>query len=240
MRRRVKEKGIAAYPELKKILADYGLGTMIPNPGFVLRAPVFDSTSKFETAGDRFISKDEERRFSGLNDEGYERWTQDIFPRSAQAQIDFTSERGILNIDGKEECVAYRRMPVLTDFACSIDENRLMLTYNYNGVDWAIPSNKEIQRGIFRKAGIYAAITEAKDRAKGDGDVNKWRGYISRILSERGIDIREVAEYSCKLMGYAVAEVANRTLGRNVFDAAPLDRWAPEFLPYASRVEMQA
>lgn len=235
----VQEKGLDSFSGLEKLLKDTGLGTTIPNPGFVLKNFTYNSTTKFEEAGDRDVTKEEERRLSGLSDSGYELWTQEMFPNLARAQIKFCSERDIFNIDGKAECVAYRRMPVVADFACTPDENRLMIKVVIDGVEWAIPSNKEIQRAIFRKEGVYAAINEAKRAAEKDGDKDKWKDYLPAILQDRKIDLRAVSEHSCNLMAYAVAEVANRTLGKRVFDAKPLEFWARDFLPYASRVQIE-
>lgn len=235
----VEEKGLSSFPELEKILQKSNLGITIPNPGFVLKDFIYNSTTKFEQSGDRDITKEEEKKYSGLDNEGYEQWTKFMFPMLAKAQIDFCDERNILNIDGKAECVAYKRKPIVTDFACSIDENRLMIIVKDDNVEWAIPSNKEIQRAIFRKEGVYAAISEAKRRADKDGDINKWKTYIPTINKERNIDLKGVAEHSCNLMSYAIAEVANRILSKKVFDAKPIDSWVKEFIPYASKIQRQ-
>ncbi|MEK6820290.1 MAG: hypothetical protein AABX71_01115 [Nanoarchaeota archaeon] len=234
----VAKRGLREFPGLEKLLAKSDL-TGIPNPGFVLKHIVYNSTSKFEVAGDRELTPEEERKFSGLSEEGYALWTQHMFPELARAQIQFCDERGILNIDGKAECVTYRRKPVVTDFACTVDENRLMIIVEFNGERWAIPSNKEIQRAIFRREGVYAAIAEAKRSASKKGSVKEWRNYVPQILRDRGINLRGVAEHSCDLMGYAIGEVANRILGEKVFDAPLLYSWVPDFLPYASKVEYQ-
>lgn len=233
------KKSLASFPKLEKILQDSHLGTTIPNPGFVLKYFVCNSTTKFEEAGDRAISNEEEESYSGLDKEGYLQWTQIMFPLLTQAQTEFAARRNILNIDGKAECVAYKRKPVITDFVCTPDENRLMIIADVGGVEWAIPTNKEIQRAIFRREGVYAAINEAKRRSKKDGDVNKWKDYMPQILKERNIDLKAVSEHSCNLMAYAIAEVANRTLGKTVFDAKPLDSWVGEFIPYASKIQRQ-
>ena len=235
----VTENGLSNFPDLERRLAEAQLGARIPNPGFVLNDIAYNTTSKFEMSGDRDLTQEEGRRFSGLDDEGYNRWTTEIFPAYAQAQIDFCRERNILNIDGKGECVAYQRKPVITDFGCTIDENRLMIPVSQAGVEWAIPSNKEIQRAIFKQAGVDIAIGEAKHRAEQAGDVNAWKDYMPQALQERRIDLRAVAEHSCNLMSYAVAEIGNRTLGKLVFDAKPLDSWAPAFMQYARRIERQ-
>lgn len=239
IRAMVEEKGLSSFPELEEILNDSGIGTTIPNPGYVLKDFVYDTTTKFEKAGDRDISAEEAKKLSGLNEEGYDLWAQEMFPTFARAQIEFCDERNILNIDGKGECVAYKKMPVVTDFACTPDENRLMITVNLGGVTWAIPSNKEIQRAIFRREGVYAAVDKAKEIAKKAGDINKWKDWMLTVLENQGINLKEVTEHSCNLMAYAIAEVGNRILGKTVFDAQPVDKWVREFTPYASPIERQ-
>lgn len=231
--------GMGVFPKLVELLKKSGLKD-IPNPGHVLKDIVYDTTTKFEAGGDRRLDNEREtQELSGLDEEGYQQWKNEMFPELARAQIAFCEERGILNIDGKAECVAYHRTPVVTDFACTVDENRLMIITNILGVDWAIPSNKEIQRAYFRQTGVYAAISEAKSLAQTKGDVSKWRDYMPQILKDKRIDLREVSEHSCSLMANAIGEVANRTLGRRVFDATPLGDWVPGFLQYASKIEVE-
>ncbi len=239
IRELVEEKGLGNFPELEQLLQDYGLGTTIPNPGFVLKDMAYDSTTKFEKSGDRFVTKAEEKELSGLSPEGYDAWTQEIFPKFAAAQIRYCDERNILNIDGKGECVTYQGSPVVTDFACTVDENREMIIVDIDGVEFAIPSNKEIQRAIFKKAGVDVAKREAIELAERAGDKDTWKQYMPERLKARGIDLKAVSDYSCELMGYAIAEVANRTFGMKVFDAKPLDTWVRDFVPYASRIERQ-
>ncbi|MBU1111389.1 MAG: phosphoribosylaminoimidazolesuccinocarboxamide synthase [archaeon] len=236
IRTMVARESLDIFPRLKELLSKSGLGTIIPNPGFVLKNPVYDTTTKFEEAGDRDIGEAEARRLSGLSDGGYDLWKEDMFPELVQAQIDYAAECGLLNIDGKAECVAYNGMPIVTDFACTPDENRLMIVTTFEGKEIAIPSNKEIQRAIFRREGIYDCIDEAKRKANRAGDVGQWKGYMPAILQQRGIDLQAVAEESCQLMSYAVAEVTNRILGTQVFETQPLESWVPEFAPYASRI----
>lgn len=238
IRAEVQAKGISAFPKLEKILQESGLGTTIPHPGFILDKMTYDSTTKFEESGDRVIGKDEEQRLSGLDSEGYRIWTTEMFPRLALAQIEYCQRRDVLNMDGKMECVTYRKKPVLTDFACTPDENRLMIVTNVDGVKWAIPSNKEIQRAVFTQAGVDVAIAEVKEKAKAAGDESTWKNYVPQALHDHNIDLNAVSDYSCDLMAYAIAEVGNRLLGRIVFDAKPLDSWFGEFLPYASKVEI--
>jgi phosphoribosylaminoimidazole-succinocarboxamide synthase len=245
------DETVAALDQIRAIVAEKGMSSglekllkkshldRIPNPGYVLRDIVYNTTSKFEAGGDRDLTPEEERRFSGLSDEGYALWAEKMFPELAKAQIAYCDERGIVNIDGKGECVAYRRMPVVADFCCTVDENRLMLEVEVDGVRWAIPSNKEIQRAIFRQEGVYAAINEAKRRATSGGNKDSWREYMPAVLQEKNIDLAAITEHSCNLMSNAIGEVANRMLGKPVFDAPPMESWVRGFLPYASKIERQ-
>jgi hypothetical protein len=226
-------------PGLEKLLAQYNLQE-IPNPGFVLKEPVYDTTTKFEATGDRFIGLEEERRLSGLCDEGYDKWKNDVFPRLARAQIRYCKERGILNIDGKGEAVTYKGWPVVTDFCCTVDENREMIIVEIDGEPWAIPSNKEIQRAIFREMGVYSAIADAKRIAESEGQSDLWRDkFFPEIVMHKMIDLQAVTEHSCNLMAYAIAEVANRTLGKTVFNTPPINSWTQDFKPYASKIQYQ-
>lgn len=231
--------GIKNLGKLEALLRSFSLGTTIPNPGFVLKDFTFDSTTKFEEAGDRDITAAEAQELSGLSPEGYDKWTKVMYPALADAQIRYCDERNMVNIDGKSEVVAYRRMPVLTDFVCSPDENRIMIVHTVDGTEWALPTNKEVGRAIFRLSGVYAAKAEATERAKKAGSADNWKEYMPAVLQERGIDLNAVSEHACTMMSYAMAEVGNRLLGRKVFDAAPIDTWARHFVPFASKLTYQ-
>ncbi len=234
----VTSNGLFGYTVLAEELTKAGLGTVIPNPGYVLKKTVYDTTTKFEAGGDREITPKEAQELSGLDEEGYHEWVGYILPRVSQAQITFAGERDVFNMDGKVECVAYKRQPVLTDFACTPDENRLMIHYCNDGVQYLIPSNKEIARALFTAAGVDVAIRAAKRRAQND-NVDQWKTYLPAILKEHNIDLREVTDRSVKLMEYAIAETANRILNKTVFDVPRLETYVDAFLPYASRPEIQ-
>lgn len=239
IRAHVLNRGLQTFGELEKLLRVSGLGETIPNPGFILKHPVYDSTTKFEEAGDRKIPKEEERVLSFLSEEGYELWNAFLRPTLTRAQIQFCKERGVLNIDGKVEIIAYKGDPVVADFVCTPDENRLMIAVDQEGEQWAFPTNKEIQRAIFRKEGVYLCIADAKQKAQAGGKPSEWKTYMSDQLKEHNINLREVSDYSCQLMSSALQEVANRILGKRVFDARPLKSLVSDFLPYASKIEYQ-
>lgn len=235
IRNTVQVKGLGFFPDLEKLLKKSGLGETIPNPGHILNNPVYNTTTKFEASGDRDITEVDARIYSGLDEEGYNIWANEMFPKSIEAQIRYCTERGIVDIDGKGEAVTYKRKPVITDFMCTPDENREMIEVVVGKETLLIPTNKEIQRAIFRAAGIYQVIDDAKVKAEAAGDIDTWKDYVDPLCQERNIDIREVTEHSCNLMSYAIAEVANRALGKQIFDSKPIDSWVGEFVPYASR-----
>ncbi|MBI2631440.1 hypothetical protein HYW75_00365 [Candidatus Pacearchaeota archaeon] len=240
VRAKVKERGLSYYPSLEILLKNSHLGVIIPNPGFVLKDIIYDSTTKFEPGGDRVILKKEERILSGLSNNGYDLWVNFIFPKSAERQISFAKSRKLLNMDGKEEIVSFRGMPWITDFALTVDENRTMIIIEKDEIELAIPSNKEIQRALFTKAGVDIAINEAKKKAReNEGNSDNWRFYFGNIAKDMKIDIRRVAEESCELMSYATAEVTNRILESRVFDIPPLESWVGGFLPFASKIKYQ-
>ncbi|MFH1307656.1 MAG: hypothetical protein ABIH72_02285 [archaeon] len=236
VRKRVENQGIQAFPGLEGVLAEAQLDK-IPNPGYILKGIATDSTTKFEKAGDRAISRQEAQHLSGMDPENYAIWAESWVPLIAAHQIAYSEDRGILNIDGKLECVVYYGRPCVTDFANTIDENRTMILYQAESGLWAIPSNKEIQRAIFRAAGVPQAIERSRALAKEKGGT--WQGYFEKACQEFNIDVSAVTEESVRLMEYAAAEIGNRTFQKNIFDAPPLSSWAPEFLPYASKIEYQ-
>ncbi|MFH1511181.1 MAG: hypothetical protein ABIF10_05800 [Candidatus Woesearchaeota archaeon] len=220
------------------LLAKYCLKS-VPNPGFLLDKIVYDSTTKFEKAGDRPITKEEEQKLSGLDKEGYDKYTQDIFPRFCQAQVDFVRARGMISYDGKGEVAAYKRKPLITDYACNIDENRNMIPVSRDGELWAVPTNKEIQRAVFRQNGVYAAKAIAQQKAMDNNDPENWINHFDDAIRAKRIDLEEVTRHSCELMAYAAAEVANRTLGRDVFESKPMQSWLEDFMPFASKVYVE-
>lgn len=234
----VEEKGLDNFPELQRVLIKYGLGETIPNPGFVLHHPVYDTTTKFEAAGDRDIYEEEAMHLSGLTPEGYGLWTGEFLPNIVQAQIELAMLSNIINIDGKLECVAYHGEPVLTDFAFTPDENRLMIVTGEGKERIAIPTNKEIMRAIFRENGIFVVIEEAKAKAATAGKLDSWREFVPGLLQRKRINIKGVTEHAYGLMRNAIGEVANRVFDHTVFDVSPLETWVDDFKPYASRLNM--
>ena len=222
------------FLELKAYLNQLGLKD-VPNPGQVLSEPVLNFTTKFAISGDEDITESQARERMGLTDEAYEDW-KGLVRKCADDQIAYSQERGIVNIDGKLEGVVAEGRTILTDFANTPDENRLMITHEQDGITYLVPTNKEIQRAIFRARGIYDAIDQSKEHAeKTDGTKDTWRDHLFEFTTQRTLE--DATEESCEMMSDALREVGNRALRTDIFDAKPIDQWVESFLPYASRVQ---
>ncbi|HLD05576.1 MAG TPA: hypothetical protein VJG90_07685, partial [Candidatus Nanoarchaeia archaeon] len=143
----------------------------------------------------------------------------------------YCQDKGLFNLDGKVEAVVAAGCPVFGDFACTVDENRLMLPYmeGESGI-WLIPSNKEIQRAVFRAGGIYTARDQAKERHGDD-----WHSHLYEFIDRRVVE--EATRDSIDMMAAAIGTVGNKLLGHKVFEARPLQEWVGPFLPYASKLE---
>jgi phosphoribosylaminoimidazole-succinocarboxamide synthase len=225
-------RGATADRGMPEALAKY-LNTLgldgIPSPGHKLPRPVFNYTTKFAESGDADITEADAIGRLGGDEQCYQEW-RSILQRCTDHQIAYSKERDTENMDGKVENVVANRKPILTDFACTVDENRLMIRYARGGIIYLIPSNKEIQRAVFRARGIYNAIEQAKKI-----DKEKWKEHLFKFTTKQAVE--EATRESIYLMENAIGVVGNRTLGRNVFDAKPIDTWVEGFLPYASRVQ---
>lgn len=234
MRTRVLREGPGHFRELEQYLASIGLAH-IPNPGQRLPKPVLNFTTKFSPSGDEDITEEQARTRMGLSESRYADWKALAF-RCAQDQIAYSSARQIVNIDGKVEAVVTGTTPILTDFANTPDENRLMLTFEKKGITYLLPTNKEMQRAMFRAEGVYAAIDAAKeDSTRAHGTADRWQEYLFNRIARKRLD--DVARASCAMMGDALRTVANRALGKTVFEAKSIEHWVGPFLPYASRVQ---
>ncbi len=232
----VAEKGLDSFPDLKGYLEELTLGGTIPNPGAVLESPVLNFTTKFSVGGDEDVTEDEARARMGVDEKGYEIWKGTV-RKCANDQMKYDGERNIKNMDGKVEGVVYDGGKIkLTDFAKTPDENREMILVEKNGIEYLVPTNKEIQRAVFRARGIYQACDDAKAEAqKVEGNTDNWHNYLLNHTTKE--TLQSAADDSCAMMADALKVVGNRALGTDIFDARPVDAWVDEFLPYASRVQ---
>ncbi len=212
------------FPPLAELLSSVGL-TEIPNPGYMLPATVFDATTKFSAEGDVPITERQAGWSMGISLEQYGQWKV-LLREDAEAQAVFCKERGIVLMDGKVETVVHNGELYFTDFRCTVDENRMGIPYG----NILLPTSKEIQRAVFREHGIYAGILEAKNRHGKD-----WRTFLSCYVSKDAIPnaVRE----SMEIMGRVIPFVANRILGKSVFNAPSLEEIARDLLPFASPLQ---
>lgn len=218
-------------PKLVSYLGSLGLDG-IPNPGAMLSKPAFNYTTKFAESGDADITHQEViDRLGGNVGNAFKFLT--LHGECTNHQINYSKQRNSENMDGKIEGVIFGNEVMLTDFACTVDENRLMLRYEHGGITHLLPTNKEIQRAVFRENGIYVAIEEAKKI-----DAEKWKPHLSKFTTHE--KLVEATRHSVELMSSAIGTMGNLALGKKVFDAKPLDEWAPAFLPYASREQDKA
>jgi len=209
---------ILDLPAMKAVLEQAGI-SFIPNPGYIMDDPVLGYTTKFDPAGDKDLTNDELVERLGVDG-----WDERLLA-NAHHQRDFCLAREVYNVDGKTEVV---RPLAFADFACTMDENRLMLLHD----GWLIPTNKEIQRAIFRDYGVYAAIDEAKTKYGDD-----WLGHLYEFINRSVIE--DATHESIWMMEQAIGEVANRLLGVDVFQADPIDSWVGPFMPYGSRLQVE-
>lgn len=220
--------GVMDLAEMQQVLAAAGLDC-IPNPGHLLGLgeEVVGFTTKFDPAGDKGLTYSEAMASMHMCTTSFEAWCHTL-RRNARHQREYCLERNVVNFDGKTEAISHRGKPVMADFACTIDENRLMLRYTLPGGQVVyVPANKEIQRAIFRRHGIYTAIGRARDKYGDD-----WSQHFFEFVTQRRLE--EVAAEAVWMMEQAIATICNRLLGVNVFDADPIDNWVTPFLPYAS------
>lgn len=219
--------GILEKPEMAAVLRDVGLDC-IPNPGYTRSVPAIQFNTKFHPGGDKDITYDEAQQAMHLDDLRFTAWLATL-NLNARHQREFCQDAGVVNIDGKTEAVVVNGFPVFTDFACTPDENRLMLRYTPPGSSRTVlvPTNKEIMRAVFRARGIYAA-KETAQRDHGDA----WLDHLGQYVSDATIE--DATQESIWMMEQAISIVGNCLLGREVFEVRPIEEWVEPFLPYAS------
>ncbi len=231
----VRRNGLDAFPLLEGYLQELGL-TEVPNPGHMLPEVRLNFTTKYDIGGDQDISREETRERMGLDREEHDEW-EEFVGDIAEDQRLFARDAGLVNIDGKIEGAMTLNGMVLADFACTPDENRLMILHRLpTGEHVLLPSNKEIQRGIGRADGVYTAIDQAKEAAvAADGNLDNWRSHFHDFMSQG--DLEASVRRGEVMLSNALGEVGNRVLGETIWDVEPVKAWADDFLPYASRVQ---
>ncbi len=234
IRAKVADVGVEECGRLQSLLDSVGLDE-IPNPGYQFDAKI-DFTTKFGLLGDVEISEDEAVARMAMTPEMYGIWQGMVYDDS-ERQNQFAIEHDTINIDGKVECAIVNGVVKFADFRYSPDENRLLVSHvalapfpGTGPITYMIPTNKEVQRAVFRHHGIYEAIDKAKD-AHG----KEWLSHIFEFVDEKVVE--EATAESIKLMDRAIVTIANRTFGPGVVDGEGIESMIDQFIPYASRVQ---
>jgi len=143
---------------------DLGLDSM-PVPDQKVDTPFIDVSTKLEKT-DRYLSWDEAKYISGLNDDeiaGLKNLTNAI---NAIITEEF-SKVGLANEDGKIEFgFDMERRLIVVDVLGTLDECR----FTYDG----LPVSKEIARSYYRNTEWYQAVEEAKKK-----DRHRWKEICS-------------------------------------------------------------
>ena len=159
-------EGSSVFRRLKRgelRLEDLGLDTM-PDPGQRLERPIVDFSTKLEDV-DRYLSREEARRISGLSDKEFEKLIKltmtidDLITREVE-------KAKIFNEDGKIE-VAFdeNREFMVVDALGTPDECR----FSFSGIEMS----KEVLRKYYRRTDWYRRV----EKSKGEGD---WRKVVGK------------------------------------------------------------
>lgn len=176
---------------------DLGLEKM-PKPGERLEKPIVDFSTKLEDV-DRYLSREEARRISGLSEEEFE----ELVELTLKVDSIITKEvgkAGIVNEDGKIE-VAFdeKRELMLVDALGTPDECR----FSFDGIEMS----KEVLRRYYRRTDWYRRVEKSK------GEEN-WRNVVGKppkLPEELKRAVEEMYMSAC-----------NEITGRKFFDSPPL------------------
>jgi len=186
--------------------ADHGLDRdSWPDEPIDLPEPVVEFSTKYETQ-DRYLSREEASRIAGAASirelDGVAREVNRLVTERATGA-------GLTHQDGKIECLYYGGEIRVADVVGTFDENR----FAYDGQQLS----KEVVRQYHKRTqpAWVEAVSEAKDRAKRE-EIADWKSLCDREPAPLdGSVVRTVGE-----MYWAGT---NAYLGRNAFDAPPLD-----------------
>ncbi len=186
--------------------ADHGLdGDEWPDEAVDLDDPVVEFSTKYEES-DRYLTSEEAGRIAGAAD-------VDALADLARTVNRVVTERadaaGMVHEDGKIEALYYDGEVRVADVVGTFDENR----FSYEGTQLS----KEVLRQYHKRTQPewVEAVAAAKDRAKAEG-VADWRALCDREPEPLDEDVLTVAREL-----YTAG--ANAYVGRDVFDAPPLD-----------------
>lgn len=138
------------------------LGLPGPPESEILPRPVLDFSTKLEPL-DRYLTREEARRISGLSDEQFRR-LETIALALAELITERMDDLGIVNLDGKFEFALDEKGEIMVvDVVGTPDECR----FSWEG----LPLSKELLRMYYRATPWYRRLEEAKSR--GDGDLHR-------------------------------------------------------------------
>ncbi|MDI6786323.1 MAG: phosphoribosylaminoimidazolesuccinocarboxamide synthase [bacterium] len=156
-------EGSSVFKRFKKgdlMPEDLGLADL-PTPGQKLDKPFIDVSTKLEIT-DRYLSWNEAKHISGLNDKEISNLKKLAININTFITNEF-SKIGLINEDGKMEFgFDAKRNLMVIDVLGTLDECRL----TYNG----LPVSKEIARIYYRHTRWYQAVEEAKK-----ADRHRWK-----------------------------------------------------------------
>ncbi len=176
---------------------DLGLDT-IPESGQRLEKPIVDFSTKLEDV-DRYLSREEARRISGMNQEEFEKLIEltliidDLITKEV-------SKAGIVNEDGKIE-VAFNeeRELMVVDAIGTPDECR----FSFNSIEMS----KEVLRRYYRKTDWHRRV----EKSKGEEDWRRVVGKPPKLPEELKNAVEEMYMSAC-----------NEITGRKFFESPSL------------------
>jgi phosphoribosylaminoimidazole-succinocarboxamide synthase len=187
--------------------ADHGLDFETwPDEAVDLDSPIVEFSTKYEE-GDRYLDREEADRIAGRANIADLASLAETVNRVVTDRAD---ETGLVHEDGKIEVLYYRGELRVADVVGTFDENR----FSYEGTQLS----KEVVRQYHKRTqpDWVAAVDDAKERAKAE-DVADWKSLCEVDPQPLDGDVVQVVRDM-----YAAG--TNAYVGREVFDAPPLDK----------------
>jgi phosphoribosylaminoimidazole-succinocarboxamide synthase len=185
---------------------DHGLDRETwPDEAVDLDSPIVEFSTKYEE-GDRYLDREDADRIAGAASiDDLEALAETV----NRVVTDRAAEAGLVHEDGKIEVLYYRGELRVADVVGTFDENR----FSYEGTQLS----KEVVRQYHKRTqpDWVAAVDDAKARAKAE-DVADWKSLCE-------VDPQPLDEDVVQVVRDMYAAGTNAYVGREVFDAPPLD-----------------
>ncbi|MDR5656253.1 phosphoribosylaminoimidazolesuccinocarboxamide synthase [Halodesulfurarchaeum sp. HSR-GB] len=186
--------------------ADHGLEyDTWPAETVSLEEPIVEFSTKYEKQ-DRYLDREAAAQIAGPASID----TLEDCARTVNRVISERADRvGLTHQDGKIECVYHDGAVLVADVAGTFDENR----FSSDGIQLS----KEVIRQYYRRTDSewVEAVKEAKDEALASADPD-WRESVE-------ISPKPLPEHVLRHVSNMYAAGANTYLGRDLFDAPPLE-----------------